>query len=192
MRSLLVAIAVFCAAALGAARGIGQDSENDPARRPGNAPAEGAAVAPTPAEILSNLHQANLNEIKFGTLATKQSHAPEVRRFGQKLVKDHTVIDTNLGALAADKQIELEKKTDPRAEDNMKRLEGLEGEAFDRAFLTLMIEEHEKGIVAIDEGAPQMADRTVRDFLESLVPQFEEHRQIAETMLAKMQPPAKR
>lgn len=91
---------------------------------------DGAAAA-MPAGVLAWVHRTNTTAIRGAELAQQKSTSGTVRRLAAQLVGDHTVLEREVGALAAAHGVEL-----PIASgDGLAELEDLHSDEFDTAFL---------------------------------------------------------
>lgn len=107
----------------------------------------------TETRIVAHLHHVNLMEIQMGKLAQTNGTA-SVKKYGKELVSDHTTADKDLTAFAkkrglaaipaekADTDIaKAEMKMQMDAMANLKKLKGAD---FDREYLRMMVDGHDK------------------------------------------------
>ncbi len=133
----------------------------------------------TEAKILSHLHHVNLMEVDMGKLAQRLGTAP-VKKYGQMLVTDHSTADTKLLEFAKKRGLarlpaakadsDAEKAEMKKQMEEMAALEKLKGADFDREYLRMMVEGHDKELAgtaghqeasADDELDTLLADRKV-------------------------------
>jgi len=157
---------------------------------PPRAHARPAAALDDPT-IVAIFDAANKFDIETGSLGAKRAQNKEVRDYGKMLAQVHTEVRKKAHALAAKLGV---KPTPPKdfqmAKDHaavMKKLRGLKGAAFDRAFL-----EHEQAYhAAVIEAVkttllPAIQNQELKDFVTSLAPAFEAHRLAAENLQKKI------
>ena len=84
-----------------------------------------------------------MTEIDLGRLAALKATNPEVKKFGQMMVTDHTKIGDDLKALAKKKNLELPAEIDSSHKSTMTDLQGKSGADFDKAYVDDMVEDHE-------------------------------------------------
>src|SRR4051794_21219180 len=65
------------------------------------------------AYVLGQLHAANVNEMRMGTMARQRGSSERVRAFGSTLVDDHDAADAQVVALAKEEKIVLAASTPP-------------------------------------------------------------------------------
>lgn len=139
------------------------------------------------ATIVAIFDAANAADIETGNLAAKRAVSKEVRDYGTMLAQVHTQVRK--------KAIELANKlgvvptppaNDQGARDHaaaMKRLGALEGPEFDRAFLAHEEAFHAAVLAAVKSTLlPAIQNRELKDFVVSLAPAFEAHRQAAASL----------
>lgn len=148
--------------------------------------------------FVSKLHYANQAEIQFGHLAQEQGKSQEVKQYGDMLVKDHQQADDELLQLAKDEKIDLEpvklaaKPENRKPIDELNRLREKQGAAFDQAFLTAMVKEHEKALGLLHGGLKQFQGTKLGDLVQKVVPTIEHHRDQARDLLKQNKPAAAR
>jgi putative membrane protein len=116
-------------------------------------------------------------EVALGKMATEKASKAEVKAFGQMMVTDHTQANTELQALARSKGVNLPsaEKQDPHEA----QLRGLSGDAFDRAYMSLMKEDHEKDVAEFRKESQSASDPDVKAFASKTLPTLEKHRERA-------------
>ena len=139
------------------------------------------------ATIVAIFVAANTADIETGALGADRARNKEVREFGRMLADVHKAVLQKGSDLAGKLGVTpTPPKDDHSAADHaavMKKLQGLSGAAFDRAFL-----EHERAYHAAVLSAltttliPAIQNKELKDFVVSLVPAFEAHRLQAENL----------
>jgi putative membrane protein len=85
-------------------------------------------------------------EVELGRLAAKKGRSVSVKQFGRRMVTDHTHAGNQLKKLAARKGIGLPGEMDTEGKEAMERLLILNGAEFDRAYMEMMVTDHEKDV----------------------------------------------
>jgi len=147
---------------------------------PGQKPSAPPQVQITPQEnaLLDQLHGANIREIAAGKLAQRHAESPEVKQYGEHLVKEHSQADQELWSLARQAGVKL-PEVGPGKLDQLERLRGKD---FDRAFLNAMVKDHEKVIAHLRETRPQVNNPEVRAFVDKTLPTLQHHEQQAKKL----------
>ena len=113
--------------------------------------------------VLSRLEMANTAEIQISKLGASQARSPEVKKIAEQLVAEHTRNRSQLEALAERKNVDLLARAGGSTRQDTSgvlALRGLEGAAFDSAFVGAQIEAHRANLDAI---ANQMLPATRED-----------------------------
>jgi putative membrane protein len=141
------------------------------------APSAGADDLTFEGQVLVTLHGANMMEIAAGKLAVAKGSSPAIQQFGAELVKDHSAADEQVLALAAQRNVPMPAA--PASDPNLGYVSGLSGEAFDRAFIQMMLDDHIKAIEMVQSAQKRIANAPVAAFLKTLLPTLESHRDTA-------------
>jgi predicted outer membrane protein len=147
-------------------------------------------------ECLAKLHHDNEMEIQMGKLAKKNGQAKQVKAYGDMLIKDHSLADKQVVAVAKKHKIDLTmpapkdeaEQADMQAKmDAMARLETLKGDEFDREFAKMMVEDHQKAVTMLEGTLTSTQDAKVRTLIEKVLPVIKEHLRVAEGINKKVQ-----
>ena len=85
-----------------------------------------------------------MEEVQLGMLAAERGTNPDVKAFGQMMVKDHTQANKELAQIAAQLNVQPPKELDAKHRDLANRLSKLQGAEFDREYMTAMVQGHEE------------------------------------------------
>jgi putative membrane protein len=141
------------------------------------AQADSATEMTLEGQVLNNLHEANLMEIAAGRLAVAHGGSAAVKQFGMELVKAHGLADEQIVAMASKMNVILPSTGAP--EESLKPLAALNGGAFDRAFLKMMVEDHDKAISLVQSAQLRVSNAPLAAFLKKLLPILQSHRATA-------------
>jgi putative membrane protein len=159
---------------------------------------EGAGLTEAEIQVLARLHHANQMEIEMGKLGASQARSAEVKSYAARLVKDHTRADAKVMDLAQKRGLtvpqpmpknEAEKKQMDQDMALMTRLKELEGEAFDREYIGMMVTAHNRALLMVAEALPVAADPQLVALLKSVRPVLQQHHKIAAGLAGKMSKP---
>jgi putative membrane protein len=154
-----------------------------------------APEAPAPslddATIVAIFDNANTVDIETGKLAAERGYSNEVRQFGAMLARDHEMVRQQGRDLA--KKLGVTPTPPPgdqSAQEQaavIRRLSGLRGAEFDRAFLEREIQFHKDVIAAIETTLlPAIKNEELRALVVKVAPAFQAHLAMAENLLTRV------
>lgn len=114
------------------------------------------------------------DEVAIAQLAAEKASNPDVRDFAQKLVQDHTQVNSELMSIANTKNVKLDKD-DSTKDRSYRRLSKASGQDFDREFVEHMVDEHEKDIKMFEKAASNAKDPEVREFASKHIDHLRQH-----------------
>lgn len=119
--------------------------------------------------------QGGMTEVKLGELAARKGTRDDVREFGQRMVKDHTAINDDLKALAAQKDVTLPGNLDAKHQQIVDKMSALDSLEFDDAYIAGMIKGHKKDAKAFKAESAETTDADMKGFLDKSIPVVEAH-----------------
>jgi putative membrane protein len=144
------------------------------------------------AQIASIVVTANQVDIDAGKLATTQASSPEVKKFGQQMVTDHTGVNKQAVDLVTKLKVTPEdnptsKSLKAGGEENVKNLKGLKGAAFDKAYVDHEVAYHQSVLDAVDKTLiPGAKNAELKALLEKVRPAFVAHLEHAKHIQASL------
>ncbi|HEY7569611.1 MAG TPA: DUF4142 domain-containing protein [Gemmatimonadaceae bacterium] len=143
------------------------------------------------AAIVGIFDAANTWDISTGSLAARKASRAEVRELGAMLARDHEAVRKQGRELAA----KLAVTPTPIAKDfpllknyeaTLKKLNGLSGAEFDKAFLEYEVAYHKAVIDAVTNTfLPAIQNAELKAFVVKVAPAFEAHMLAAQQLLDK-------
>jgi putative membrane protein len=122
---------------------------------------------PTPdQQFVSKAADANMAEIELGRLAETRSANEQVRAFARRMVDDHQRALDRLKPIARREKVELLSSINPKDQALKSRLEKLSSPAFDKAYMTAMVQDHQQDVA--------------KEYAATTLPTLEEHLKVAE------------
>ena len=139
--------------------------------------------AVTPESFASQAAIIGKAEIELGQIALKNAQDEGVRKYAQRMVKDHGAADKKLKAIAAKENLQLPQSLDAEHESLKIKLQSLKGEDFDRAYMNAMAKGHDKAVALFESVAqqPQMPGE-LKQFAASTLPTLEQHKEMAHSL----------
>jgi putative membrane protein len=101
--------------------------------------------APTDADkrFVDEIGAAGMAEVQLGRLAKTQAADPDVKRFADMMIRDHSKANEELKTAATAHGMPLPQVLDAKHRDLVERLSGLHGPDFDREYMKAMVQGHQ-------------------------------------------------
>ena len=114
------------------------------------------SAGPTDAQIAAIVVAANQVDINAGKLAESKSTNKEVKDFAQRMVTDHTGVNKSATDLVTKLKVKPEENPTSTSlkksgEDTIKKLQGLKGAEFDKAYIDNEVTYHQTVLDAVDK-----------------------------------------
>ena len=120
-------------------------------------------------------------EVQMGKLAQQKAGSDEVKRFGTRMVDDHSKANDALKQVAANKGISLPGDLDSKHKNKMAQLEKLSGAQFDRAYMDDMVADHKEDVAEFQKQAKSGHDADIKGFASKTLPTLQEHLSLAQS-----------
>lgn len=182
-------LALVLAAAVSIGACAGDTARNDEAM-PGATGTTGTAG--TSADVdrswINDQLEAGDREVRLGRLAQERAADADVRAFGAMMVEKHTTAGTDLKRIA-DRHNVRPETADPASGPNagkaeygdrdnadFERLSKLSGAEFDREYLELMVDDHEKAVRELEDKADDDDEHAdVKEWATKTLPEVRQH-----------------
>ena len=126
--------------------------------------------------------QGGMTEVKLGDLAAQNGTRADVKEFGQMMVKDHSAINGDLKALAAQKGVPLPDSLDAKHQGMVDKLAALSGPAFDEAYIAAMVKGHKMDAKAFKAESAATTDADIKSFVDKSLPVMQMHLEHIQTI----------
>jgi putative membrane protein len=137
-------------------------------------------VSSTDQTFMMNTAKAGMAEVELGKLALQNASSDAVKKFGQKMVEDHSKKNDELKALAASKNVVLPSEVDAQDKAMHDKMAAMTGEAFDREYMTMMVAGHRKVVESFRAEAAAGQDADLKAWVTKTLPGVEEHLKLAQ------------
>ena len=144
------------------------------------------------AQIASIVVTANQVDIDAGKLAATKATDPEVKKFAQTMVTDHTGVNKSAVALVTKLKVTPEDNDTSRSlkdggEKNVAALKALKGAAFDTAYVDHEVAYHQAVLDAVDKTlVPNAKNEELKALLVKVRPAFVAHLEHAKHVQASL------
>jgi len=92
--------------------------------------------------FMTKAAQGGMAEVELGQLATQKGQSDDVKKFGQRMVDDHSKANDQLKSLASEKGVTLPTSLDAKDRALKDRLSKMSGAQFDKAYMQAMVKDH--------------------------------------------------
>jgi len=151
-----------------------------PTEQPEKATAAKPAAANTDHTFVMKAAEVGLAEVELGQLAADKGSSDEVKKFGQRMVSDHTKANDELKSLAQQKNITLPNAVNAKDKATHDQLAKLTGAAFDRAYMQHMVTGHRAVANDFKKESTSGKDPDVKAWAGKTLPTIEEHLKMAQ------------
>ncbi|MDX6694652.1 MAG: putative rane protein [Blastocatellia bacterium] len=198
MRNKIILTAGIAAVSLALLAGCGGANTNDAntatrngANLNGNAnaatstPRSSAALGDDDRKFMTNAATGGMEEVELGRLAAGKAQSADVKKFGQKMVDDHSQANTELKQLAARKGVTLPAGMMDDQKADKDKLSKLSGAEFDREYMKMMVDDHDKDVKEFKDEADDGSDADLKSFAAKTLPTLQEHQRMAKDIKGK-------
>jgi putative membrane protein len=119
--------------------------------------------------------QGGMTEVKLGELAAQKAMRDDVKAFGKRMVKDHSAINNDLKALAAQKGVTLPDSLDAKHQAMVDKMAALSGSEFDNAYIASMIKDHKADAKEFKAISAETKDADIKSFVDKSIPVVDGH-----------------
>jgi putative membrane protein len=143
-----------------------------------------AAQAPTTENFVKTVATSDIFEIQSGQLASEKAENDDVESFGKQMTDDHTGTTDDLKELIEDKDIkvELPSKLDDEHQAKLDKLRGLSGNQFDKEYVRMQIEAHQKAVALFESYAAAGENNDLKKWAGDTLPTLKEHLKEAQNL----------
>src|SRR5438128_2503526 len=148
--------------------------------------------APNDAQIAHIVVTANQVDIDAGKLTETKSTNADVKAFGQRMVTDHTGVNQSATELVTKLKVTPEDNPTSQAlkkggEENLAKLKGLSGAAFDKAYVDHEVAYDQQVLDAVDKTLiPNAKNEELKALIVKVRPAFVAHLDHANMLQSKM------
>lgn len=124
-------------------------------------------------------------EVELGRWAQTHSSNTKVKEFGAMMVADHSKANGDLKAIAAAKGILLPDTVDAETKMHMDAMMAKKGGAFDKAYVNMMVEDHEKDVAEFEKASKELPDVELKNFAARTLPVLQKHHSAIQSIKTK-------
>ncbi|MEH3112476.1 DUF4142 domain-containing protein [Pedobacter terrae] len=138
----------------------------------------GIAVEEADAKFTTQAAVGGMAEVELGKMALEKSSNPQVKEFATMMVKDHGMANTELMAIAKQKNITLPSTVDDEHKKKMEDLSKKTGSDFDKAYVDAMVDGHKSTLKLMEDESKNGKDADLKAFATKTAPIVQSHLQM--------------
>src|SRR5438270_9367364 len=137
------------------------------------------------AKFLKEAISGGMLEVKLGELARDKGMDPDVKKFGERMVTDHSKANKELMALAEKKGLVPSRELMKKHQEAYDKMMSLRGAEFDRAYMRHQVKDHEEDVAEFSKESRDAQDADVKACATKMLPTLKEHLEMARKVAAK-------
>jgi putative membrane protein len=161
---LQICIVTFIATGLGLGVGWAQSSSES----------KTSVLSEKDKKFMHKAAKGGMMEVTMGKVAEQNAQSDDVKSFGKRMVTDHSKANDELKSIAAQKNVQL-----PSKEPNEKWTS-------DKAYINMMVSDHEKDLAEFKEEASSGSDPDVKKFADDTAKVIQDHLDLAKETQGKL------
>lgn len=122
----------------------------------------------------------NWNEISLAKLAKQKSKNSEVLRYADMMIRDHTMMQTELKALASKRGTMVPEKPDAKGMAMASKLRNMSGMSFDRMYMQANVAGHKEAYALATRARRGARNAAVRAYFTKGAPKIKMHLDMAQ------------
>ena len=109
----------------------------------------------------------------------EKSDNPDVKRFAEKMVRDHTAANKELTTIANETGVEIPKTLDTDHQKIHDQLQSRHGKGFDQQYMRVMVDDHDQAVKLFGQEDSVGHDSRLKQFAHTTLSTIEEHHKMA-------------
>jgi putative membrane protein len=134
----------------------------------------GSSLSEKDKTFMKKAAKGGMMEVAMGQVAEQKGQSEDVKSFGKRMVTDHSKANDELKSIASKKGFQL-----PSKEHTVKWTS-------DKAYIEMMVKDHEKDLVEFKEEANSGSDPDVKKFADDTAKMVQEHLDLAKETQGKL------
>ena len=126
-------------------------------------------------DFLVKAANGGMAEVQSSELAGQKATNAKVKDFAMMMVHDHTAANDQVKSLAAQRNVTLPATVSDDKKNSLDDLSKKTGRDFDKAYMKMMVDDHEKTISLFKDASGKVNDAEVKAFVDNTIPKLEAH-----------------
>jgi putative membrane protein len=143
---------------------------------------EQAQIKPADQNFVTKAAVGGLFEVQSSELAEDKGQSAEVKSFAKMMVRDHGKANKELEALAEKRGAKVPGELDAKHAADLKKLQGLEGAAFDKEYIQAQRAAHKEAVGLFQSYSGSNGDPELTAWAGKTLPTLKEHQSHAQAL----------
>jgi putative membrane protein len=182
--ALTMALAGFISLGAAAQSSMGSDQSSSPSASAGQSGSSQVSTADK--TFIKKAAEGGLAEVELGKLAAEKGSSEDVKKFGQRMVDDHSKANDQLKQIASGKGVDVPSDLNMKDKATKERLSKLSGKKFDQAYMADMVRDHQQDVAEFRKESKMAKDPDVKSFASQTLPTLEDHLKEARSIAPKV------
>ena len=126
-------------------------------------------------EFLVKATDGGIMEVSLGNIAKTKGRNASVKKFGEMMIEDHEKANAKIKDLAAARHVEVPARVSDDKADMIKKLNTKDGKDFDKAYIDMMVDDHNEDIDMFDKASKDLKDADLKAFATNTLPTLRAH-----------------
>jgi len=126
-------------------------------------------------KFVNEIAQDNILEARLAQLAIDKAQNSAVKQFAQRENSDHTRIQDDWSAMTSNAGLPVQRGIGTKHRQKLEKLQKLSGRAFDRAYMTMEVQNHKDYLDYLQKEGRASNSGVVRNLVDRTIPIFMEH-----------------
>lgn len=136
--------------------------------------------------FMTKAAEGGIAEVSLGGVAATKATNADVKNFGTQMQTDHGKANDELKQLASTKGVTLPTETDAEHKKTADEVSAKTGAAFDKAYMTAMVKDHDKDVKEFEEASKKVKDPDLKSWTDKTLAVIQGHDKMAHDIAKKM------
>lgn len=138
-----------------------------------------STMDPADSDFMMKAAQGGMAEVDMGNMASSKATNADVKKFGDRMVTDHSKANDELKQLAATKGVTLPTAVSDEQKKAMDEMTAKSGKDFDKFYMDDMVKDHEKDVAEFEKASKEAKDADLKAWAAKTLPTLQEHLKMA-------------
>ena len=138
-----------------------------------------SSMDPADSDFMMKAAQGGMAEVNMGNMASSKATNADVKKFGDRMVTDHSKANDELKQLASTKGVTLPTDVNDEQKKAMDMMSSKNGKDFDKAYIDDMVKDHETDVAEFEKASKNAKDADLKAWATKTLPTLQEHLKMA-------------